>query len=558
MERIVLRHLSGSKANQVEEFPLNHVKELILGRDTSATVKYDPDRDDLVGRQHARISQDPGDPTQFVITDLNSRNGTFVNRQRISGTSRLNFGDKVQLGPGGPEFEFEVEPRPQTSTKPTRVAAAGSLAPTVQGAPATRVVNTGGPPQTPSFAPPQQHAGPGKQTVERMINQSVTEAKKSQSRTYALIGGAALIAVIVLVAGVGGFLLWRTRSAASSEIGGLKKTLDDAKAGSGLSASEIAGQTGAAVVKIDVAWRLVSPEGDGNVYHQLYKDPQSGRQLALYLEFPDGTIEPALTYAHNPNSYAIGGMHSGTGFSVSNDGFILTNRHVAAAWETSFTFPERAFPGVIINASTNQVRLMQPQEMPANWVPSRTKQAKIKFEGRNDSLYVTFPKQDSRILAKLNRVSPRHDVALIKIDMPGTVPKVEINDNYDSIKQGDDVVVLGYPGVSPPVYGLVKSQDVFNRETQITEIPDPTFSKGNIGRVLRGDEKGGGDKATFSHIGDAYQLTINSTGAGNSGGPVFDTNGRVVGIFYAGTKRADAAITFAVPIRYGRELMGVQ
>ena len=46
MERIVLKHLSGSKANQVEEFPLAHVKELILGRDPSSTVKYDPDRDE--------------------------------------------------------------------------------------------------------------------------------------------------------------------------------------------------------------------------------------------------------------------------------------------------------------------------------------------------------------------------------------------------------------------------------------------------------------------------------------------------------------------------------
>ena len=78
MERIVLRHLNGSKANQVEEFPLAHFKELVVGRDPSATVKYDPDKDDLVGRQHAGIAQDPNDPTQFAITDLNSRNGTLV------------------------------------------------------------------------------------------------------------------------------------------------------------------------------------------------------------------------------------------------------------------------------------------------------------------------------------------------------------------------------------------------------------------------------------------------------------------------------------------------
>src|SRR5215212_19541 len=162
MERIVLKHLSGSKANQVEEFPLAHVKELILGRDPSSTVKYDPDRDDLVGRQHAKITQDPNDPSQFIVTDLNSRNGTFVNRQRLSGTTRINPGDVVQLGPGGPEFVFEVEPRPAGSTKATRVAQTGPMAPTMPGAPATRV--PGGPPppqhqQQPTF-PPTTPAGP--------------------------------------------------------------------------------------------------------------------------------------------------------------------------------------------------------------------------------------------------------------------------------------------------------------------------------------------------------------------------------------------------------------
>ena len=562
MERIVLKHLSGSKANQVEEFPLNHVKELVLGRDPSSTVKYDPDRDDLVGRQHAKITQDPNDPSQFIVADLNSRNGTFVNRQRLTGTARINPGDVVQLGPGGPEFVFEIEPRPAGATKATRVAQTGPMAPTMASTPPTRVPGSGAPqptfpPTAPAHVPPP---GVGKATVERIVAANVQQAKKTQGRTFMAVGAAVIVLVVVALAGVGGLLYWRARSASSTEIGGLKKTLDDAKAGAGMKATDIASQAGTATVKIDVAWRLVSPQGDGNVYHQLYKDPKSGREIALYYEFPDGTIEPALTYAYNPNSYAIGGRHSGSGFAVSNDGFILTNRHVAATWETSFIFPDRAYPGIVINRATGQIRIAdQSQLARISWVPARTKQTDVKFEGRNDSLYVTFPKQDSRIIAKLNRVSPRHDVALIKIDMPGTVPKVDINDNYDSIKQGDDVVVLGYPGVSPPITGIVKSQDIFNRETQVVEIPDPTFSKGNIGRVLRGEEKSGGigDKDKFSHIGDAYQLTINSTGAGNSGGPVVDEKGKVIGIFYAGTRGMDAAITFAVPIRYGRELMGV-
>jgi len=70
MERMLIKHLSGSKANQVEEFALKYHNELIFGREEGSTVKFDPDRDDLVGRQHAKISRDPNDPNGFLIADM--------------------------------------------------------------------------------------------------------------------------------------------------------------------------------------------------------------------------------------------------------------------------------------------------------------------------------------------------------------------------------------------------------------------------------------------------------------------------------------------------------
>ena len=112
--RIIVRHRSGSKANQVEEFPLAQYKTLSIGRTATSVVKYDPDRDDLVSREHAKIEQDQNDPARFTIEDLNSRNGTFVNKQRIIGVARIKPGDVIQLGPGGPEFEFDLDP-PRTA-----------------------------------------------------------------------------------------------------------------------------------------------------------------------------------------------------------------------------------------------------------------------------------------------------------------------------------------------------------------------------------------------------------------------------------------------------------
>ena len=79
---------------------------------------------------------------------------------------------------------------------------------------------------------------------------------------------------------------------------------------------------------------------------------------------------------------------------------------------------------------------------------------------------------------------------------------------------------------------------------------------GNIGRVIRGSDANSSD-GVVSTMGDLYQLTVNSTGGGNSGGPVFDDQGHVIAIYTSGRALAGATVSFAVPIRYGMELMGV-
>jgi len=147
---------------------------------------------------------------------------------------------------------------------------------------------------------------------------------------------------------------------------------------------------------------------------------------------------------------------------------------------------------------------------------------------------------------------------MIKIDLPRSLPKVELNDNYESIQPGAQIVVMGYPAVSPNEVQVTNSVDPHNAGKVAETIPQPTISDGNVGQVLRNGSNNNGDEGTYSTIGDYYQLQLGTTGGGNSGGPVFDDQGKVIGIFtLSNGTGADATIRFAVPIRYGMELMGI-
>lgn len=54
-----------------------------------------------VSRRHAEIVYD-GDG--YLLRDLGSRNGTYLNGERVEGTARLRSGDKIEIGPSAVTF----------------------------------------------------------------------------------------------------------------------------------------------------------------------------------------------------------------------------------------------------------------------------------------------------------------------------------------------------------------------------------------------------------------------------------------------------------------------
>ncbi len=574
MERIILRHLKGSKAGSAEEFPLADLSELTLGRDPIAQVRFDADKDDLVGRQHARILRDASDPVRFSLTDLNSRNGTFLNKVRIVGSVPLAPGDIIQLGAGGPEVQFEIDPLPAAYVKATRLG--GIAAPAAGGPAETRV---GGAVVTPAAERPA--ASVGKATVERLIGQTRDEGKRTTM--------VAVAAVVLLAVAGGAYLKSNSDSSAdgvrqqaellAARADSIGKAGERAQAlGTMMTPAEVAEKNSGAVVQVDFSWNLIYAPSGAQVYHRYVPNqmevkvngkkqtitlmPGGGDMVPAYVQLDNGMVEPALTL--DPNSGApIAVTGSGSGFVVTNDGFILTNRHVAANWRAPYGFDQNAV-GVVLQGG--QIAFDQSGEPiltrpPSRWIPSETKQAGPKdefdvFRGRQEYMMVRFRKNTTPLEAQTQRVSDQHDVALIKVSAPSTLPKTDLYDSYTETKVGDQVIVMGYPAVSDYVVAVLRSRDLFNRDAQQRVVPDPTVSVGNIGKILRAADGPTSQSMMEYSSGDTYQLTINSTGGGNSGGPMFDAFGRVIGIFFAG-KTGDVQISFSLPIRYGMELMSV-
>jgi len=106
---------------------------LLLGRERMCNVRFDPERDRVVGRTHARIEVRPDG---VFLIDLNSANGTFrADGTAIRGEVRLSYGERFQLGgEGGPWMSLELPaapgpvavhlaPPPDTPTVVTRPSA---------------------------------------------------------------------------------------------------------------------------------------------------------------------------------------------------------------------------------------------------------------------------------------------------------------------------------------------------------------------------------------------------------------------------------------------------
>ena len=546
IEQYVIRYLSGSKMNQEERFDYDK-PELSIGRTPGSEIQFDAQQDLIVSREHGKIIRESSNPPSFVIVDNNSRNGIFVNNTRVKGTANLHPGDEVQLGNNGPVFVFDVNPRPVDMLMATKIV---------------EIPSSVRPALTKTMEQPQPEAAPlktglGKQTVERMLQAERTKSFK----ILTMVLGGAIVLLGLLGYAIRGRLFGDETKIPADTVQIMKK-----------SPAQISRENENKVVQIEYGWKIFDIGTNEELVH-LFRPVLNvaGVPIAyrpMYIRNNEGKIEPFLELKRNIhypwNGTPIGiARATGTGFVISPDGFIFTNRHIGTGWNTMYTH-NLAFPGVLVDRQRRiiaGIKSVTPEDV-GIWVPVRARMISGtdvgpgQIHGENTFMNVVFAGTSLRRPVNSRSVTPsnNHDVALIKVEIPESLAEVSIRENNSNIEAGQPVTVMGYPGIAPQPYDIQQSNDVFNPSAEPASRPTPTVTPGSIGRIVPASSV---KDNLFSWMGDLYQLTINATGSGNSGGPLFDEEGQVIGIFSSGMVDSDGTkITFAVPIKYGLELLG--
>jgi hypothetical protein len=146
---------------------------LSIGRDSSNEISVN---DAEISRRHARLMFQGG---KYVLEDMGSTNGTFVNGQRLTGPRVLKSGEVISLGEQIVFVYEAVDSDPgATMVSPRQVPEARPVAP---------------PPP-----PPQSFAG------QVPANQPEVDAPKKVNPVPIAIGVGALILICVCIA----FLVW--------------------------------------------------------------------------------------------------------------------------------------------------------------------------------------------------------------------------------------------------------------------------------------------------------------------------------------------------------------
>ena len=254
-----------------------------------------------------------------------------------------------------------------------------------------------------------------------------------------------------------------------------------------------------------------------------FRNQQNGQRLRYAglnnqgepLQDSDGN--PVLTLEGNGPEVKVDVF--GTGFPAGPEGRIITNRHVAQPWWNNDELSELTSQG---------------------------------FTPEISSIHAYFPNDARAFDAEIQEISKDADLASMRVNLKDLKrPVLTIDPAKSAAATGEPILVMGY------ATGLAA---ILARTDEDTAQRIMSHSGGDVSQVL-------GELAqrnlihpliTQGHIGDVLSDKIvfdAQTTSGGSGGPLFNRDGKVIGVTFAVLKGFGGS-NFGIPIRYSEPLLG--
>jgi DNA-binding response OmpR family regulator/S1-C subfamily serine protease len=209
----------------------------------------------------------------------------------------------------------------------------------------------------------------------------------------------------------------------------------------------------------------------------------------------------------------------GTGFLAGAGGRVLTNRHVAEPWWRNDELKDLTSQG---------------------------------FQPEISLIRAYFPGDPRAFHAEIQQISQDTDLATMRVDVQDLKrPVLSTDESNAAATSGEPIVLMGY------ATGLAA---ILARTDEDTAQQILTHGSGDVGQIL--DELARRSLIrpliTQGHIGDVLPDKIvfdAQTTSGGSGGPLFNQQGKVIGVTYAVLKGFGGS-NFGIPIRLGKPLIG--
>jgi DNA-binding response OmpR family regulator/S1-C subfamily serine protease len=230
----------------------------------------------------------------------------------------------------------------------------------------------------------------------------------------------------------------------------------------------------------------------------------------------DSDGNPTLTVGGNGPEVKLDVF--GTGFPVGDSGHIVTNRHVAEPWWNNDELNQMASQGFLAEIST---------------------------------IHAYFPGDPRAFAGEIQEISKDADLATMRINIQDLKrPLLSIDSGKGAAVTGEPIVLMGY---ATGLAGILARTDEGTAQQILTQ------SGGDVSRVLA--ELAHRDLIhpiiTQGHIGDILPDKIvfdAQTTSGGSGGPLFNRQGKVIGVTYAILKGFGGS-NFGIPIRFSEPLL---